>query len=195
MLMSTIWHRHRPGHANWLWLLGAGAQFPLGKHKLLASQLLTPGMNPEYTTGTIDYFVRTRFHIQEQHRGLMAELAYRYNTCDEQGLHFGNNILAQIRAMAKYDYKEAHFIPFAGLGFEHIQASKWKEQILENSGGHYSMLQLGLDFYEYQHVISAEINLPMLQKLSDHQLMMRNQISLSYVYMIGERHRHFEEHQ
>jgi len=194
MIMGTLWHRHRPGHANRLWLLGAGAQFPVGKHQLLASELISPGLQAERSNGTIDFMVRSRFHVQEKHRGLMAEVAYRYNTCNDNGLRFGNNILAQIRTMVKYDHKEAHFIPFVGLGFELIQSSKWNDVLLENSGGHYSILQAGLDFYEYQHVISAEINLPIHQRLSENQLIMRPQISLSYVYMLGSRHLHFDEH-
>lgn len=193
MIMGTLWHRHRPGHANRLWLLGAGAQFPVGKHELLASDMLAPGLNPNYSTGTIDYFLRSRFHIQEQHRGLMMELAYRYNTCDAEGLQFGDNFIGQIRGMAKLDHKEAHFIPYAGLTFEHVRPSKFEDQLMLHTGGYYAMMQFGLEFYEFQHVLSAGVNMPLVHRLSDDHLILRPQISLSYVYMLGSRHLHFDE--
>jgi len=139
------------------WMLGAGAQLPIGNTKattwlgLPADAVLQPG------TGAIGANVFSTFTFRFKKFGFAADAQFRTMSTNNAGYQFGKRINTSLRIFRTFAYKNSNFIPqFIGT-FETSNKDMSRGVQVNESGGNSAFIGPGCDIFNRNIAIGFNV--------------------------------------
>ncbi len=164
-----------------LWL-GIGAKIPTGKFSVDANEVVSSA-NSQAGTGSLDFLATATYTLVIGDNGLTNNLNYKYNE-QASGFRFGNRFTATSIAFHTYHPNGYSLSPNIGLMYENLNPNELDKVKIASTGGTALLATAGLESQYEKIMLGFNIQLPIMQNLSDSQTKInwRGMLHVTYAF-------------
>lgn len=144
--------------------VSAGLKLPVGTYDADNNGSINPGY--QLGTGSFDYIGSADYTLSYRNLALQQFVSYTLKTDNKESYKFGNQLNLNTTLLYTFPIKEMKLIPQVGYAYETYEANQLYGYDLNLTGGHISLLKVGLDFQISSFRFGGQFQKPVDQKLN-----------------------------
>lgn len=146
-------------------LVGVGIKLPFGRFDKQDDGVLV-NQNFQLGSGSVDYIMSLNHTLMFENIGVNSDLSLKFNTQNDYGYKFGNQVTATSNIFWKMKISEAILMPLLGVYFEYggIHNDGFVEQ--SNTGGEVLMSNTGAQILWNNFILNASFKIPIHQRFN-----------------------------
>lgn len=159
---------------------GGGLKTPTGSYQKLSNDAVNP--NFQLGTGAFAAIANMMYTIRRKNVGLTLEGSYLYHFANKNEYQFGQRFTLSNKFFYWKKWRTFSLVPNAALWFDHSAQNIENNDRVSHSGGTLLNLQPGADVFFRKFSISALVQIPIYQNLSNQYVTINNKYFLSLNY-------------
>lgn len=161
-------------------LAGIGLKAPTGEYRYNENDLSqVNNANFQLGTGSWDFPLSVIYTYSGEFMGMNINLIHGLNTSNSNGYRFANQNLLSVLAFKSFFIKNTNFLFSLGSNSEYRNKDVFNGTRNSFTGGWYVNASAGLDIYLHSFSIGFNGNLPIVQKLSNGELVLNQSFGLA----------------
>jgi hypothetical protein len=166
--------------------VGGGIKLPTGANQIdIASSDFNIGdFNSQAGTGSVDYLVNATYNFMWNNSGIVTNVAYRFNTVNNQDYRFGNRRYLNSVYYYTFTKSETKIKPNIGINYQANAVNKFQKQEVEDSNGYNFNSTLGVNILRKKIGFNAMTFIPITQNNYAGQTKMKSRFLLGVTFSI-----------
>ena len=150
--------------------LGGGIKLATGK---FSADKYDPAFialaNTQAGSGSTDFILNATYNININKLGFSNSIRYKINTANKDAYFFGNKFTAGSIAYYQFTKNNSTITPNAGLLYEHTEANKLANKIVDETGGYLLSCSADVEINFGKTTVGVNIQLPLQQNFANAQ--------------------------